>query len=296
MPEIRSLDVAAPDGRVLRAYETGPVDGPPVMAHHGTPGAGRWSRPELESAAARGLRLLTYDRPGYADSSPAPGRAIIDAASDVALILDALGIDRFATYGTSGGGPHALACAALLPGRCAGAATIAGVGPADAPDLDWTAGMGEGNLAEFAAAQRGREHLMEFCALEAAEMVGLRAEDLAEAMRPHVSPVDAAALTGEFAEYLLEESDEALRPGVEGWVDDDLAFLAPWGFDLAAMTVPTLVLQGNQDLMVPGIHGLWLGDHIAGAQTRFSPVDGHITLFLNHIGSVHDWVVERLAG
>lgn len=294
MSESRLVDVAAPDGRTLRVLDTGPVGGPVLMAHHGTPGAGRLYRAERASAADRGLRLLTYDRPGYAHSSPQPGRTVADAAADVAVILDALGVDRFATYGTSGGGPHALACAALLPERCLAAATIAGVGPSDAPDLDWTDGMGEGNLAEMAAARRGRDHLIEFCRIEAADIAATQPQELAELMRPHLSAVDAAVLTGEFAEYLVEEAIDAVAPGVEGWVDDDLAFLRPWGFDPGSVAVPTLVWQGAQDLMVPAAHGHWLGRNVAGATSRFSPDEGHLTLFVNRIGDVHEWLTERL--
>src|SRR3954468_18414177 len=130
--EIRALrvrlmtthEIEAPGGRTLAVRETGDPDGPAIVAHHGSPGAGLLFRSEVESAAQRGLRLLSYDRPGFGGSSPHEGRTIADAADDVAAILDALGVERFATYGTSGGGPHALACAARLPGRCIAAATI----------------------------------------------------------------------------------------------------------------------------------------------------------------------------
>src|SRR4051794_37117256 len=103
---------------------------------------------------------------------------------------------------------------------------MAGVAPADAADLDWLAGMGDGNLAEFAAAREGRERLTEFCRAQAAEILAARPEELADALRPHLTDVDAGALTGEFAAYLLASITEALRPGVEGWVDDDLLLAA----------------------------------------------------------------------
>ena len=169
----------------------------------------------------------------------------------MAAILDAIGAERFATYGSSGGGPHALACAALLGDRCAAAATLAGVGPADAPDFDFMAGMGEGNIAEFGAAREGRDALVEFCRADAAGMTEATPEQLADALRPHLSAVDAEALTGELAEHLLQSIVDGLAPGVEGWVDDDFAFLAPWGFDVGAIEVPVLVWQGEEDLMVP---------------------------------------------
>jgi pimeloyl-ACP methyl ester carboxylesterase len=256
--------------------------------------AGGFYRTEAESADRLGLRLVAFDRPGYGGSSPQPGRSVADVAADVAAILDDLGDEPFATYGMSGGGPHALACAALLPERCAAAATIASVGPADAPDLEWLAGMGEGNQAEFAAAYAGRADLTAYCREQAAGMTAIEAEDLAVALRPHLSDIDAAALTGEAAAFLLEATQRGLRDGVEGWVDDDYAFLAPWGFDVGQITVPTLVWQGEQDLMVPPDHGRWLREHVAGADGRHSPEEGHLTLFFNRIGHVHAWLAQHL--
>jgi pimeloyl-ACP methyl ester carboxylesterase len=287
-------EVRTPDGRTLAVLDAGAPDGPVLVAHHGTPGAGRLFRSELESAERLGLRLIAFDRAGYGGSSPHRGRTVADAAADVAAILDALGVGRFATYGMSGGGPHALACAALLGARCAAAATIAGVGPADAPDLDWPAGMGEGNHAEFAAAREGREALTAYCTADAAGIVAAQPEQLADAMRPHLSDVDAAVLTGDVATFLLDGVKAGLRDGVEGWVEDDLAFLAPWGFDVASIAVPVLVWQGVHDLMVPAGHGRWLGEHVAGAEARLSPEEGHLTLFVNRVGDVHAWLRERL--
>jgi pimeloyl-ACP methyl ester carboxylesterase len=294
MAEATRSVVTTPDGRSLRVGEVGAPDGPALVAHHGTPGAGRLYRSEIESAQQRGLRLITYDRPGYGGSTPHPERSVADAAGDVAAVLDALGVERFASYGTSGGGPHALACAALLADRCAGAATLAGVGPADAPDLDWIAGMGAGNLAEFAAARDGRESLTEYCRADAAGVMGATPEQLAEAFRPHLSDVDAQALSGELAAFLLESVTAGLEPGVEGWVEDDFAFLAPWGFDVEAIQVPVVVWQGGQDLMVPADHGRWLREHVAGAEGRVLPEEGHLTLFTSRIGDVHEWLQDRL--
>jgi pimeloyl-ACP methyl ester carboxylesterase len=291
----REHDVTTPDGRTLRVLDVGAADGPVVVAHHGTPSARLLYRAEVDSAADRGLRLIAYDRPGYGGSTPAPDRSVVDAAADVATILDALGVARFATYGGSGGGPHALACAGVLPDRCVAAVTLAGVAPFDAPGLDWLAGMGEGNHAEFGAAREGRERLTEFCRADAAQITGVQPEDLADAMRPHLSDVDARALTGELAGHMLASVTEALRPGVEGWVDDDLAFLAPWGFDPASIRVPVLIWQGRHDLMVPADHGRWLRANVAGAEGEVLEDEGHLTLMVNRIGDVHAWLRERLA-
>jgi len=287
-------EVSTPDGRTLAVLEVGSQDGPAIVAHHGSPGAGMLFRTEVESAEQRGLRLLAYDRPGFGSSSRHEGRRVADAAADVAAILDALGVERFATYGTSGGGPHALACAALLPGRCVAAATIAGVGAANAPDLDWLDGMGEGNQAEFAAAFEGREQVTAFLREDAVELTAAKPDQLAEAMRPHLSAVDARALTGELAEFLLGSIQAGLATGVDGWVDDDLAFVSPWGFDIGSIAVPALVWQGEEDLMVPGAHGRWLRDHVPGAEGGVLPGEGHLTLFVHRVTDVHAWLAERL--
>ena len=286
--------VTRADGRSLAVLEEGVPDGPTLVAHHGTPGAGLLYRPEVESARLRGVRLLAYDRPGYGGSTPHPGRRVADAAADVAAILDALGVERFATYGTSGGGPHALACAALLGDRCVAAATLAGVGEAGAPDLDWLAGMGEGNQVEFGAAIAGRAPLAELLREEAAGLAGATATDLADEMRPHLSGVDAEALTGELAAHLMSSFATGLAPGIEGWIDDDLAFVGPWGFDLDSIAAPVLVWQGNEDLMVPAAHGEWLRDHVPGAEGGILPGEGHLTLFAGRVADAHAWLVERL--
>jgi pimeloyl-ACP methyl ester carboxylesterase len=293
MGDTRQHEVTTPDGRRLAVLDTGVPDGPALVAHHGTPSAGRVYRPEVESAEQQGARLIAYDRPGYGGSTPHPGRSIADAVADVAAILDALGIERFATYGWSGGGPHALACAALLPERCLAAATIAGVAPYDAPDLDWMADMGEGNVIEFGAALEGREPLSELCRAEAVAIMAAGPEQLADAMRPHLSDVDRAALTGEFAEFLAGSLHDGLRPGIDGWVDDDLAFASPWGFELDAITVPLRVWQGAHDLMVPPEHGRWLRSHLPGAEGGIVEEDGHLTLFADRIGDIHAWLLSQ---
>jgi pimeloyl-ACP methyl ester carboxylesterase len=219
---------------------------------------------------------------------------VADAAADVAAILDAAGVERFATYGMSGGGPHALACAALLAERCAAAVTIASIAPPDAAGLDWMAGMGEGNVVELGAAREGREVLAELCRAEAAALMGIGPDDFADAFRAHLSDVDARALTGEFAAFVLGSIKRGLTPGVEGWLDDDYAFLAPWGFDVAEIRVPVQVWQGEQDLMVPADHGRWLRAHVAGAEGGVSPDEGHLTLFLNRVGGIQAGLRDRL--
>lgn len=289
-----SREVRTPDGRTLRAVEAGSPDGPLLLSQHGTPGSGRLYRSEVESAVRLGVRVAAYSRPGFDGSTPLPGRSIADAAADVAALLDALGAERFATYGWSGGGPHALACAALLPDRCAAVATIAGAAPSDEPGLDFTAGMGQGNVEEFGAAFAGRETLAPLLEAEAKGLLSVTPEQLAGAMEPHLSAPDARVLTGELAAFLTDEIQAGLREGSEGWIDDDLAFVKPWGFDVRTIRVPVSVWQGDDDLMVPGGHGRWLAETVTGAEAHLLPDEGHLTLFTNRIGDIQGWLAERL--
>jgi pimeloyl-ACP methyl ester carboxylesterase len=267
-----------PDGRTLEYVVDGPADGLPLVFHHGTPSAAVPFPLMTAAAAAHGLRLVLHSRPGYAGSAPRPGRAVADDAADVAAILDALGADRFLTMGWSGGGPHALASAALLPDRCLAAATIAGVAPYAADGLDWLAGMGQENLDEFGAALAGEPALTAFLEKAAAEMAGVTGADIAAALGDLASDVDKRALTGDFADHLAENFRASVSTGIAGWRDDDLAFIADWGFPLDRFRVPVAIWQGAQDRMVPFDHGRWLAAHVAGAHVHLEPAEGHISL------------------
>jgi pimeloyl-ACP methyl ester carboxylesterase len=266
------------DGRWLEVLVVGPVDGQALVLHLGTP-AGPVDVPALTGpAASRGLRTVICGRPGYAGSTPRPGRSVADAAGDVAVVLDRLGYDRFVTLGWSGGGPHALACAALLPERCAAAATLAGVAPYDADGLDWFAGMGPENVAEFGAAVAGPDALAAYLGREAAGLTEVTGGEVATALGGLVSPVDVDALTGAFADSLAAAFRAAVSTGIAGWRDDDLAFVRPWGFDLSTIDVPVTVWQGGEDRMVPPSHGAWLGAHVSGARAHLNPDAGHVSL------------------
>jgi len=281
------------DGRTLAVLEAGDESGHAVVAIHGTPGSGLLWRGMIEDAEARGMRLLAYDRPGYGSSDPHPGRTVADAAGDVAAIADALGVDRLAVEGGSGGGPHTLACAALLPDRVVAAACLAGVAPYPAEGLDWLDGMGQDNLDEFAAALGGRETLEPFLRAQADAMLAAEPEKIADALRSLLSPPDAAVLTGEYAEYLAEATQRAIGERLDGWIDDDFVFVNPWGFELGEIRVPVQLLHGAQDRFVPIAHGEWLAERIPGVDARLSPEDGHLTIQLARIGDVHAWLLEH---
>lgn len=285
--------VDAGGGRVLHVEEGGDADGFPVLFQHGSPGCGLLYRPLVEDAAARGIRLLGYDRPGYRGSSRHAGRSIADGANDVAAIADALGLERLATWGISGGGPHALACAALLPGRIVAAASLASPAPYDADGLDWYDGMGESNLVEFDAAVAGESVLRPLLEEETAALTAGGAEGLRDGMASLLSEVDAAVLDDEVAKHLYDSIADGLAPGVDGWLDDDLAFVAPWQVDLDAVEIPVLLWQGRQDQFVPPGHVPWLAARIPGVEVRLTAEDGHLTLYERRIPEVHAWLLEH---
>jgi pimeloyl-ACP methyl ester carboxylesterase len=288
--------VRAAGERQLEALASGPPGGLTLVLHNGTP-AGLMAAPRIAAAAAeRGLRLVLYARPGYEASTPDPGRRVRDAAADLAAVLDALGTGEFVTVGWSGGGPHALACAALLPGRCLAAATMAGVAPHQAGDLDWSQGMSSENRAEFQAALAGPEALTSFLEPVAREMASLTGAAVVAGLGDLASAADKAAVTGDFADYLAASLRAAVAGGVAGWRDDDLAFVTDWGFTMADVGAgaPVAVWQGDQDMMVPWSHGQWLAMHIPGARAHPLPGEGHLTL-VHTFGAILDDLLD-LAG
>lgn len=277
------MQVPLPDGRKLEVLVDGPEDGLPLVWHSGTPNGAALDEAQTAAAAAQGLRVVALSRPGYGASTRQPGRSVADVAADTAAVLDRLGAGAFVTAGASGGGPHALACAALLPDRCRAAATVAGVAPYEAAGLDFLAGMGEENVGEFGAALQGEAVLRPLLEAWSADMATITGPEVAEALGGLVPPVDVAALTGAYADWLAR----ALRnAGADGWIDDDLAFIRPWGFDLAALTVPVTVWQGDQDLMVPFAHGQWLAANVPGATARLLDGHGHLSLVADHLPAI----------
>jgi len=281
------------DKRTLEVHETGDPSGLPVIAHHGTPAAGLLYEPHAALAREQGIRLIGYDRPGYGVSTRAPDRRVEDCVADVTEIADALHLDRFATWGISGGGPHALACAALCDGRLTATASLAAVAPFGADGLDWLAGMGEDNHVEFGKALAGEEALRGFCEPTAREMLGAKPEELVQVLDSLLGPEDRSVLTGRFAEYLLECDHHGLASGVDGWIDDDFAFIEPWGFEVGDISRPVLLLHGEDDRFVPVSHGHWLAARIPGVEARINPADGHLTLFERRMREVNAWLLSH---
>ena len=286
--------IGGPDGRALRIHDAGDPDGTLIVFHHGTPSGGLLHAPWVEHAALTGVRLVGYDRPGYGGSAPQPGRTVAGAAADAVAIADALGAGSFATFGTSGGGPHALACAARAPDRVTAVAVLGSVAPFEAGGLNYFAGMGRDNWIEFGAALHGRATLEPFLAEQSRALAGAAPEDLAEEMRTLVGEHDQRALDAGLAVWMHATAAGGLAPGPQGWVDDDLAFVEPWGFELAGITVPALVWHGHHDRFVPVAHGEWLARTIPGAEARIDPDEAHLSLLAHRIPALLDWLRERL--
>jgi pimeloyl-ACP methyl ester carboxylesterase len=289
----KRIDVGLADGRKLEALVAGPQDGTLLVFHHGSPGAAV-PFPALEQAAAeRGIRVATFSRPGFSASTRLPGRTVADCAADVAALADHLEAERFLTAGWSGGGPHALACATLLAERVLATATIAGVAPYDAKGLDWTDGMGKDNQIEYPLAASDPEELLRWLQPQVEVMAAISPEGVVGALRSLISDVDEVSLSGELGEVLAASFRAAFLHGPWGWYDDDLAFVAPWGFELSAIRVPVTIWQGEHDLMVPLAHGRWLAAHVPSASAELRPEHGHLSLVVGNLGEIVDDLMEQ---
>ncbi|HEY7590508.1 MAG TPA: alpha/beta fold hydrolase [Candidatus Limnocylindrales bacterium] len=284
--------IRASDGRILEVQLAGPENGRVLLFHDGTPGAGLPSPAFIAAAAERGLRYVCAARPGYASSTRRPGRSVADVAEDAAAVLDALGVDRCYTLGWSGGGPHTLACAALLPERVIAAATVGSVAPYGAQGLDFVAGMGRENIEEFNACLEGSAVLASFLERWLPDLQVITGPEVADSLGDLCPPVDREALTGEFAEAVAADLRHSLESGIWGWHDDDLAFVRPWGFELDSMRVPLTVWQGGQDRMVPAAHGVWLAAAIPGVRAHLLPEHGHLSLAVGSVGTILDELTD----
>jgi pimeloyl-ACP methyl ester carboxylesterase len=279
---VAETDLELSDGHALHVYDTGAGqvgERLAVIWHHGTPNIGAPPKPLFAAAERLGIRWISYDRPGYGGSTPDPGRDVASAATLVETVADALGIDRFAVMGHSGGGPHALACGALLPDRVVAVVSGSGLAPYGADGLDWFAGMAPAGVAALAAATEGR------AAKEKYEASGADGD-------PGFTPADEAALQGEWS-WLIDVVRPALAAGPGGLIDDDLAYVAPWGFDPSQVSAPVLFLHGGQDRIVPPSHGEWLADRCPSAELRLFPDDGHISV-LGAAPSALTWLRDHV--
>jgi len=268
------------DGRELEILDNGINSESAIIFHHGTPDhASTWSD-WLEAAASAGIRAISYSRAGYGTSDRNPGRSVVSINNDIAQILDAKNITKFVSIGQSGGGPHSLAN--TCEPRNVGAISLAGVGAFGVDDLNFLEGMGPENHDEFGAALKGEASIEEWMNVNAGAFKNVTGSDIIEAFGGLLGDADKAALAAGGAEQMAASTRSALAVSFDGWIDDDLVFVKPWGFDLAAITKPVFLWQGDDDFMVPHAHSYWLEKHIPTATLIFKAGEGHISLGIKY--------------
>lgn len=279
---MRETEVTLPGGGTLHCYDVGEPEARLVVVwHHGTPNIGTPPAPLLPLSAELGIRWLSYDRPGYGGSTDDPDRTLGDAAVWAGAVADAHGVDRFAVMGHSGGASHALAAAARLADRVLAVASVSALAPYGAEGLDWFAGMGPAGVATLAAATHGRAAKERYEATADGD--------------PDFTAADEAAFDGPWG-WLGSVAGPALAAGSGGLVADDLAYVAPWGADPAAITAPTLVVHGGDDRIVPVGHGEWLARTVPGAELRRHPADGHISVLASGADDAVRWLAQVASG
>jgi len=269
------------DGRDLEIEVSGPDDGVPLLWHHGTPGCAFQPSTKWTVAAEHGLRLVTYSRAGAGTSTRKPGRSVADVAADMREILDHLGAERCIVGGQSGGGPHALATAALLPDRVAACIVVCGVRPYGPGFLD---GMGEDNHVEFGLALEGEEALTPFLLEERVALLSADAETVIASMASLLPEPDREVIHQVGPDLLANLAGGA--ESIYGWLDDDLAMTRHWGFELEDVTVPTFFWQGSEDLMVPQSHMPWQAERVPGSVTHLQQGEGHLSLQVHCFGDM----------
>ncbi|MEU1419605.1 alpha/beta hydrolase [Kitasatospora sp. NPDC005751] len=271
--------VKAADGRALAVETVGDPRGRPVFLMHGMPGSRVGPHPRSTVLYRLGVRLISYDRPGYGDSTRLRGRRVSAAAADVRTIADSLGLSRFAVLGRSGGGPHALACAALLAERVSRVAVLVGLAPRNATGLDWYGGMTPSNVRAYREAERGHNRMADTMRFRS-EQIRADPGRLLRGLRPELPPTDREVVADTGLRRMLQSNyREAFRHGADGWIDDVLAFTADWGFKVEDITVPTWLWHGADDQFSPVDHSRWLGDHIPGASLFLEPGAAHFGAF-----------------
>lgn len=294
MAPVETETVITPDGRTLMLELGGDPAGLPILVFNGTPNSRHLYRPWLDDAARQGIRLFSYDRPGYGGSTAQPGRTVADCTEDVRAIATTLGLPRLAVWGASGGGPHALACAAQLPDLVAAVAVLGSIAPYGAPGLDYFSGMGDDNVDDIRLYLRDPRAARDKSRQDRLDMLSRTPEQLGGGLKTLLSPVDAAILVDDFAEWLSISLADGLATGDEGWWEDSVAHLSAWGFYLGTIRIPVQVWHGRHDRFVPYQHGAWLAEHIAGCEAHLSDSDGHLTLLANRIPEVHRWLSLQL--
>ncbi|MET9843440.1 alpha/beta fold hydrolase [Streptomyces ossamyceticus] len=285
------LTVRTSDGRRLSINDGGHPAGRPVFLLHGTPGSRFGPAPRERVLYQLGVRLITFDRPGYGDSDRLPGRTVSAAAADVRQIADALGIGRFAVVGRSGGAPHALACAALLPDRTTRAAALVSLAPRDAPGLHWFDGMTESNVREYVNAAIGRNRVTVTLGRRSRSILADPAASVAEMAGGLPESDRWIVADAGIQDMLVRNFAEGLRSSPDGWVDDVMAFSTGWGFDLGRINTPVKLWHGEDDIFAPVEHTRWLGRHIPDAEVEVERGAAHFGA-LRVLTRVLSWAVS----
>ena len=272
-----------PDGRTLQVGTLGEPTGQTVLFPHGTPGSVNLVRMLAPLAEDGRLFIVTTSRAGYGKSSRLEGRNVASVVRDARAALDSLGRSDYVVVGWSGGGPHALACAALDAPRCLAAWSLAGVVPTNM-DFDWTDGMGPENVEEFALAKAGGPEYEARMAKDGEAFSTATKENIIELFGGLLSEPDKAVMEPESArEDFVASMHQGFEMGWRGFFDDDEAMMKEWGFDPSSITVPVAVWFGQHDLMVPPTHGEWLVKNLPTTTKSFFPDDGHVSLVVNHL-------------
>ncbi|MCX4822061.1 alpha/beta hydrolase [Streptomyces sp. NBC_01142] len=282
----------ATDGRHLMVERLGDPHGRPVFLLHGTPGSRLGPAPRGMVLYQRGTQLIAYDRPGYGGSDRLAGRSVADVAQDVRAIADELDLEQFAVVGRSGGAPHALACAALMPERVTRAAALVTLAPRDADGLDWFEGMAASNVTEFTRASLDPVGLAERFIVRSAE---IRKDPirLLDDLRRELTDSDRMVVADAgVRSMLLRNYQEALRTSAYGWIDDALAFCSPWGFDPADIKNPVMLWHGEKDVFSPVGHSRWLAERIPGATAVLEPAAAHFDA-LHALPRILTWLLDH---
>lgn len=280
------------DGRFLEYFDNGIASTSAIVFHHGTPAHASLWNSWLEIAAAQGIRALSYSRAGYGISDRNEGRTVHSNNGDIRELLDSFGIRDFVSIGWSGGGPHALATSTLNANK--GVITLASVGQYGVDDLDFLAGMGPENEVEFGEALKGEAQISAWMDANAEAFKSVTDDEIREALGGLIGDVDKKALDGVIADEYATATRKGLAVSFDGWIDDDIAFVHPWGFDLGAIQVPVLIWQGDDDFMVPHAHSYWLEKHIPTGTLHFVPGHGHISLIADYKNQIIEQARELL--
>lgn len=289
----RERTVTSADGRRLAIRDWGPIDGPAVIAHHGTPSSSLWVPGGWQTPDRLGIRVITWDRPGYGNSTPQPGRRVADAADDARAIVDRLGIDGFAVIGYSGGGPHALACGALLREAVTRVCIVGGAGPVNRSDFDFAAGLPTATVAEMELARRDPDQLRARISEQTRRWLD-QPEQIPDEWKRELPAADREVLGR--PDVVLEEAADtrlAFAQGPQGWFDDDLALVAPWGFEVTAIEVSVALWYGEDDVLVPAAHGRYLAERLPDADLHLVSHGGH--WLVDEVPSMLEWLVGREA-